>query len=147
MKRRAVILGASNLALLGGCLSDDDDRVDARGDITIVIDDSPVDLSEDRYSAEHAENHSVDFHLHEGSDEWFMEGEARVTFAEAIDLLPHFAFATEGGDHVVEYDGTTYDEGGAGTEMWFVVDGDDVDPTEYTLRDGDELWLEVATDG
>lgn len=146
MKRRAVILGASSLALLAGCLSDDDDRIDERGDIEIVIDDSPVDLSEDRYQAEHAENHSIDFHLHEGSDEWFMEGEERVTFAEAIDLLPYFAFTTEDGDHVLEHDGETYDESDAGTEMTFTVDEDEVEPTEYTLRDGDEMVLEVTTD-
>ena len=145
MKRRAVILAASSLALLGGCLSDDDDRIDERGDIEIVIYDSRVDLSEDRYQAEHAENHSVDFHLHEGSDEWFMEGEERVTFAEAIDLLPYFAFTTGDGEHVLEHDGETYDERDADTEMTFTVDGDEVEPTGYTLRDGDEMWLEVTT--
>lgn len=145
MKRRAVILGASSLALLGGCFSDDD-RVDARGDIEIVVDGSPVDLSEDRYRSEHAENDSAAFHLHEGTDDWFMEGEEPVTFAEGIDLLPHFAFATEDGDHVLEHDGTTYDEGDDGTVMMFTVNGDDVEPTEYTLRDGDEMVLEVTTD-
>ncbi|WP_306052680.1 hypothetical protein [Natronococcus wangiae] len=144
MKRRAVIIGVSSFALLGGCLSDDE--IDARGDIEIVIDDSAVDLSEDRYQAEHAENHSIDFHLHGGSDEWYMEGEERVTFAEAIDLLPYFAFATDDGDHVLEHDGATYDEGDASTEIAFIVNGDGVEPTEYALRDGDEMRLEVTTD-
>lgn len=146
MNRRAVIFGAaSSLALLGGCLSDDE--VDARGDITIVIDDSRVDLSDERYLAEHAENHSVDFHLHEGTDDWFMEGEERITVAEGIDLLPHFAFEAEDGTRVLEHDGETYDESDPGTELTFAVNGDAVDPTEYELRDGDELRIDVSTDG
>lgn len=145
MKRRAVVLGVVGLATLGGCLSEDDDRIDERGEIEIVIDGDPVDLSEDRYQAEHADNYSVDFHLHEGTDDWFMEGEERVTFGEAIDLLPYFSFETVDGDHVVEHDGTVYDEGDEGTEMAFVVNEDDVEPTEYTLEDGDAMVLEITT--
>ncbi|MFU8866384.1 hypothetical protein [Natronococcus sp.] len=143
MQRRAVLAGASSLAVLAGCLSDDE--VDDRGEIEIVIDGEPVNLSEDRYQAEHAENHSMDFHLHEGSDQWYMEGEERVTFAEGIDLLPYFSFETVGDDYVLEHDGDTYDEADASTEMTFLVDGESVDPTEYTLEDGDEMVLEVST--
>jgi hypothetical protein len=145
MKRRAVVLGAAGLTLLGGCLSEDD-QIDERGDIEIVIDGSPVDLSRDRYQAEHAENHSIDFHLHEGTDDWFMEGEERVTFAEAIDLLPYFAFEADGDDHALEHDGESYDERDDGTEITFLVDDDEVEPTEYTLEDGDAMRLEVATE-
>jgi hypothetical protein len=147
MKRRAVVLGAAGLTVLGGCLSEDDDRIDERGDIEIVIDGEPVDLSRDRYQAEHADNYSIDFHLHEGTDDWFMEGEERVTFAEAIDLLPYFAFEAGDDGYVVEHDGTVYDESEEGTEMAFVVDDEDVDPVEYTLEDGDSMVLEITTDG
>ncbi|AGB38389.1 hypothetical protein [Natronococcus occultus] len=143
MQRRAVLAGASSLAVLAGCLSDDE--VDDRGDIEIVIDGEPVDLSADRYQAEHAANHSIDFHLHETSDQWYMEGEERVTFAEGIDLLPYFSFETVDGDHVLEYDGDTYSEADDGTEMTALVDDEAVDPTEYTLEDGDEMILEVST--
>lgn len=145
MQRRAVLAGVSSLAVLAGCLSDDE--IDERGEIEILIDDEPVNLSEDRYQAEHATDYSIDFHLHEGSDQWYMEGEERVTFAEGIDLLPYFSFETVDGDHVLEHDGDTYDEADASTEMAFLVDGESVDPTEHTLEDGEEMVLEVTTSG
>jgi hypothetical protein len=145
MKRRAVVLATVGFATLSGCLSEDDDRIDERGEIEIVINGTPVDLSEDRYQAEHADDYSIDFHLHEGTADWFMEGEDRVTFAEAIDLLPYFSFETVDDDHVVEHDGDVYDEANEGTEMAFVVNGDDVEPTEYTLEDGDSMVLEITT--
>ncbi|WP_394739661.1 hypothetical protein [Natronococcus roseus] len=145
MQRRAVLAGVSSLAALAGCLSDDE--IDERGEIEILIDDEPLNLSEDRYQAEHAQNHSIDFHLHETSDQWYMEGEECVTFAEGIDLLPYFSFETDDGDHVLEHDGDTYDEADADTEVTFLVDGESVDPTEHTLEDGEEMILEVSTNG
>lgn len=151
MKRRSLLAAASALALSGGCLFDEDfgasdERLDATGTIEIEIDGAPVDLTEDRFQAEHADDHSLAFHLHEGDDHWYMEGERPVTFAEAIDLLPHFAYAQERGDHVVTVDGTTYDERDPGTDVAFAVDGDEVAPTEYELRDGDHLFVEIRTD-
>lgn len=131
--------------------NDDDEEkteveiVDAKGDIEIVIDGSPVDLSADRFQAEHAEDDAYQFHLHEGDDYWYMEGPERVTFGEAIDYLPHFEYARENGDDVVTFDGTVYDAGESETVVTFVVNGDEVDPTEYELWDGDELLLEIST--
>ncbi|WP_320443080.1 hypothetical protein [Halosolutus halophilus] len=107
----------------------------------------PIDLSADRFQSEHAENDPIAFHLHEGHDEWFTEGEDPVTFAEGIDLLKHFEYTDADGDHVVRIDGETYDAGNPGTTMTFTVtvDGDEIDPTAYELQDGDDLRLEVST--
>lgn len=44
------------------------------------------------------------------------------------------------------YDGETYDEGRSGTDVVYRVDGQPVDPTTYTLQDGDEVWVLVLTD-
>lgn len=143
MQRRTVLAGVSSVPFLAGCLSDD--GVNASGDIEIVIDGDPIDLSADRYQAENAENHSVRFHLHDGDENWYMEGEEPVTIAEGIDLLPHFRFETIEGNHVLEHDGVTYDEADATTELRALVDGEPVDPASYVPEDGDGLRLEVTT--
>ena len=153
MDRRAILLTAVSLVSLSGCTAfrgddqhGDDEYLDERGEIDVVVDGEPVDLSADRYQAEHAQNHSLSFHLHEFDEYWYMEGEERVTFAEAIDLLPHFAFDTDGDDHAVTIDGTTYDEADPGTELTFLINGESVDPTARELQDGDALRLEIRTD-
>lgn len=148
MKRRAAIAAVSSTLLLAGCLSEDENddiEFHGRGEIEVVVDGEPIDLSEDRFQADHADNHSLAFHLHERDEYWYMEGEEPVTFAEAIDLLPHFEYEGENGDHVVRFDGTTYETTDPGTEMTFSVNGDEVDPIAYELRDGDEIRLEIST--
>ncbi|WP_254864115.1 hypothetical protein [Halovivax gelatinilyticus] len=142
-RRTAIAAVASSIAL-AGCLFED--AIDERGDLEIVIDGEPVDLTEDRFQAEHADDYSIDFHLHEGHDGWFMEGEERVTAGEAIDLLPHFELDVDGGDPIVRFDGETYDAGDDGTAIEFAVDGEPIDPTAYELRDGDELRLAIESD-
>ncbi|RQH00905.1 hypothetical protein [Natrarchaeobius oligotrophus] len=155
MERRRLLLATAGLAATAGCLFDDglagngsdDGELDGheRGELEIVIDGTPVDLSADRFQAEHADDYSIDFHLHEFDDYWYMEGDERVTFAEAIDFLPHFSYDRDDGNHVVTYDDTTYD-GADGTELTFVRNGDVVDPTDHELYDGDDLRLEITTD-
>lgn len=44
------------------------------------------------------------------------------------------------------YDGTTYDERSEGTRVVYRVDGDPVNPAEYELKDGDEVWALVFTE-
>lgn len=155
MNRRAVLTAAGTFGLvsLSGCLFDefgadaDEGDIDGHehGDIEIVIDGEPVGLEAPRFQAENVEDEAIDFHLHEGDDQWYMDRN-RVTFAEGLDLLPHFEYDRVDSHHVVTYDGTTYDGGDPGTELRFLVDGEAVDPTEYRLRDGDALRLEIATD-
>lgn len=163
--RRRTVLGALCATLsIAGCTTDDGDggadddgdvpepdgsdgegeQIDAKGDIEVVIDGDPVDLSADRFQAEHADE-SVAFHLHEGDDHWYMEGNERVTFGEAIDHLPHFEYERADGADAVTVDGETYRGGDGGSEIVFSVGGDAVDPTSYELRDGDDLRLEITT--
>lgn len=153
MKRRGMLFSSVSLFLLAGCTTsdgggqDDEEHLEATGEIAIIIDGSPVDLSAKRYQADHADNSSIAFHLHESDDNWYMEGEERVTVAQAIDLLPHFAYVNENGNHIVTVDGTDYDERNSGTEILFSIDGDVINPTEYKLRDGDEIRVEITTGG
>ncbi|WP_339105404.1 hypothetical protein [Haloterrigena salinisoli] len=148
MNRRAVLAGAGSatLAILAGCVFTDGEVEYDRGDIAVVVDGEPVDLSADRFQSENVENDSIAFHLHEDDDYWYMEGEEPVTFAEGLDLLPHFAYAQRDGDHVVTIDGTEYDGSESGTELTFLVDDEPVDPTEYEVSDGDDLRLEITTE-
>lgn len=152
MKRRSMLLSSVSFLLSAGCTTSGDEgqrseeRLEAKGGIAIIIDGSPVDLSANRFQAEHADNSSIAFHLHESDDNWYMEGDERVTFAEAIDLLPYFAYARDNGNHIVTVDGTDYDEREPGTEILFFVNGDEIDPTVYKLQDRDDLRVEVTTD-
>ncbi len=156
MDRRTFIISTGSIVALTGCVSPGGgggsshgggDRLDESGTMEVVIDGSEVDLTEDRFQAEHADDYAMAFHFHEFDEYWYMEGTERVTFAEAVDHIPHFSFDADGGDFRITYDGTVYDRGEEGTEMTFLVDDEEVDPTEYELQDGDHLHLEITTDG
>lgn len=147
MRRRAAIGLAAAVLGVPGCVSiSDDERLDESGEIEIVIDGEPLDLSADRFQAEHAEDSSLAFHLHDSDDRWHMEGEERVTVATGLDLLPHIACTVEGGDVVLTIDERTYDERDPDTEITVAIDGEEIDPAEYRLQDGDAIRVEVRTD-
>lgn len=61
----------------------------------------------------------------------------RVTFGQAIDLIPFFEYERRDGAHVVTYDGETYDGGTPSTKIAFRVDGETVDSTDHELQDGE----------
>lgn len=149
MKRRSFLAFVFPVALAGcsNTLGDGDDGpdyVDASGDIEIRIDGESFDLSADRFQAEHAEEYSLAFHLHEFDDQWYMEGRAPVSVGEGIDLLPHVSYERVDGHDVLELDDDTYDEReGAGIE--FSVNDDPVDPFEYVLEDGDSILVTISS--
>lgn len=150
MRRRGVMLSAAAVVSAAGCigleqLDSGGDRLDAKGTIEITIDGSPVDLTHERFQAENAEDSSLAFHFHDSDERWYMEGYEPVSFVEAIDHIPHFEYANEGGEHVITYE-TVYDGGEQGTTIAFRVNGDSVEPTEYELEDGDHLEVEITTD-
>lgn len=154
MKRRAVIGATATLVSLAGCVfadgdlgvGSDSEPEYERGELEVVVDNSEIDLSADRFQAEHADNHSIEFHLHEHDEYWYIEGEGPVTFATGIDLLPHFEYSQQNETHVVTIDGTEYDGREAGTTVTFLANGETVEPTAYELQDGDDLRLEITTD-
>jgi len=150
VKRRHLLIGVGTAAV-AGCIDPyadaSSDRLDASGDLAIVVDGAPVDLSADRFQAEHAENASVAFHLHAGDDRWYMEGERRLTVAAGLDRLPHITFAVHDGVPVVTIDGTTYDAGTAGTTVTVTVNGEPVAPDAYELHDGDAIRVTIEPGG
>jgi len=153
MRRRDFLVGGA-LVGLTGCLdvrpsggdsNPTEDSFYETGTIDVRVEGEAVDLTADRFQAEHADE-DVRFHFHEGDKNWHMERE-RVTFARGIDLLPRFAYRREDGANVITIDGTTYDERDDGPDVAFRVDGAAVDPTTYELRGGDRLVVEVTTGG
>lgn len=150
MKRRGVVISAAAVVSAAGCIGleqlDSGDRLDAKGTIDVTIDGSPVDLTDERFQAENAEDSSLAFHFHDSDEHWYMEGREPVSLAEAIDLIPHFEYANEGGEHVITYE-TVYDGSEPETTIAFRANGEPVEPTEYELEDGDHLEVEITTDG
>ncbi len=155
MRRRALLGVTAGAVALAGCLFADDPHADLEdceidghesGDIEIAVDGEPIDLEADRYQAEHADEFSYDFHFHEGSEAWYMDCD-RVTFAEGIDLIPHFSYERHDGAHVLSHDDETYDARRANTAIEFVLNGESVEPGDHRLEHGDELYVEIETDG
>ncbi|ADD05502.1 uncharacterized protein Nmag_1931 [Natrialba magadii ATCC 43099] len=149
MQRRTVLAGLgslSGLLALSGCLSDDHGEIDEfeRGEIEITIDGESIE-SMDKIQSEYADNDSIDFHLHEFDDYWYMEGEERVTVAEGLTLLPHFEYERVDDSNVVTFDGTVYDERDSETTITVEVDGEEVDPTAHELADREALVLEIES--
>ena len=150
MKRRGLLcVTVGVVSGAAGCLSDitghEADRLSARGDIEVVVDGDPVDLTAERFQSEHAADDAAAFHLHEGHEGWFMEGTEPVTIAEAIDLLPRFGYDAREGGAIVTADGRSYDDREPGTTITVRVNGESVDPTTYELADGDAIELAIET--
>lgn len=148
MRRRRLLAATATIAG-AGCVSTrqtSDGYLDETGTIDVRVDGDPIDLTDDRFQAEHADNDSRDFHFHETSEDWYMEGTQRVTVAEGIDLLPHFGYERDGW-RVLTVDGAVYDESEAGTETAFFVNGTLVDPEAYELQADDHIDVAVTTDG
>lgn len=143
MYRRHLVLALS-VPLVAGCLGSGG-GVEAEGRIRVNVDGSAVDLTRERYQSEHAEGSSRAFHLHEGDQKWYMEGSERVTIAEAIDLLPQFAFDAADEGYEIGIDGRVYDGSDPSTTVIVTLNGDPVDPAGTKLQDGDDLAVEINT--
>ncbi|WP_049969215.1 hypothetical protein [Haladaptatus cibarius] len=148
MKRRAAIAVGLHLITLSGCVATESsggNRLNEEGDIRIFIDGSKFDLSKKKFQAESAQSDLMAFHLHEGDNKWYMEGKERVTFAEAINKIPHFSYKQEGDNDSMTVDDDRYSEENPGTEISYIANENEVEPTTYKLQDGDNLVVEITT--
>lgn len=142
--RRSFILAGVAIGL-AGCLGDRDDTVDHRGDIAIIVDGDPVDLSKDRYQAEHADDYAMSFHFHESSDQWYNEGDGPITLADGLDKLPEFSFEMTDDGAVLTIDDEIYDAREGGVSIRTLVNEEEIDPTTYELADSDTIMIEIST--
>ena len=102
-------------------------EADVSGTMTVLLGGSQVALD--------GNDGAVTFR--DGDRRWFTS-ENDVTIAAAL-----VEQGVEVTNSTLTYDGTTYDEASDGTTVEVRVDGRPVDPTEYTLQDGDSVWVYV----
>jgi len=78
----------------------------------------------------------------ESDDERWRLDESGVTLATALSQ----AYDIEVDDGAVTRDGTTYRDGRDGASIHVRVNGESVDPAQYELSDGDQVWFTVETE-
>lgn len=116
--------------------SDDDERsVAASGEMAVVIDDTRLNL------ADAATDSDASFWFDDAtsSGEW-QRNSTSVTLAAALETVG--VNATES---TATYQGETYREDATDTTVAIRVNGEPVDPTEYELQDGDQVWVLALT--
>lgn len=92
---------------------------------------------------------TVYFHFHEDADahgpnEWSNE-KRLITFQRALNLLPGIAYERRSGEHVITYEGTTYDGRESGTSI-SVKEGDErIDPTSYQVAHDDDYYVQIVS--
>lgn len=117
----------------------DHENSHAHGTIEFSVNGETVDFSKDKYQTA---GHSRYFHFEGGhADPWH---------AHSYSVTLQYAMATLQGIGVEEgqvtYNGTTYNESDAGTNVKILVNGEKVIPSEYFLKDGDEVKIVVESE-
>lgn len=107
----------------------------ASGEMAVVIDDQRLDLGEVA-----ATNESSQFWVDaSGGTATWQRTDAEVTLADGLARLG--IDVTQNG---LSYEGDTY-ENSENTSVAVRVNGNSVDPDEYVLEDGDEIWVVAIT--
>lgn len=147
--RRSALAATGGLLAAPGCLGQltrsDGDESAVEGHLEIVLDDEPVDLTDERFRGGDGPVRiagAVD--AGEGAARWTLEGDGPVTVAEALDGISSLDYERDGwlalGVGVGRFPEREDD-----TELAFHVNDALVDPEARTLRDGDGLRVEVTT--
>ncbi len=116
--------------------SDDEDST-ISGDIQFVVDGEEVDFSQEKYQKQDSS-----FYFEDGSADWNAHSGA-ITLEYAMGTLPGITVQ----DGIVTYGGEYYSDNDDDTTVAIMVNGDRVDPKEYTLKDGDDIRIVVHTSG
>lgn len=106
------------------------------GTMDVVIDNETVDFSQPKYQYSNTGERAFHFEGGDGS-QWHAHANG-VTLAYAMDSLGIEVTATS-----VTYEGTTYRDGDADTDVTITVDGEPVTPSEYVLQEGDHVRIVV----
>lgn len=107
---------------------------EANGKLTVVVAGSEVPLQEQ------SESEGSPFWIDENDSHTWHASESEQTLAEALSTL-----GIDAGPDELGYDGETYGADDDGTSIHVRVNGEEVDPTEHALSDGDEVWVTVET--
>lgn len=122
------------------------------GRLFFEVDGELVDFDQEKYYLENIDDdrpETVYFHFHDndahGPNEWSSEKKV-ITFAHALDLLPEIGYERRNGKHVVTYNGTTYREAAAGTDIGIYRGTERITPKTYEVQHNDNFWVRVDTD-
>lgn len=139
----AAVIGALAVVALGWTLVGGDDgptepyahgSVHEHGTIAVTIDGEQLDFSEPQYIEQDQYWH---FHDYDADDSWHLHGQD-VTLTYALGTLGIDAT----GDKLT-YDGTTYEADDPDVTLRYEVNGESVDPEEYTFSEGDDVLVVV----
>lgn len=119
------------------------------GRLFFEIDSDLVDFDQSKYYLDNIEaEEAVYFHFHDsahGPNEWSNEKQI-VTFQRALNLLPGISHDRSGGEHVVTYEGETFDGSASSTDISIHRGTETIDPTTYEVQHDDNFWVNVQTD-
>jgi hypothetical protein len=114
------------------------ERLHVHGNISFTVDGETIDFGRDKYQRA---SHNHHFHFEGGhADPWHAHS-AYVTLAYAMSTLEGINMTD---DHVT-YNGTAYAYEGGDATVTIRVNGEPVDPTEYYLKDGDSVTIEITS--
>ncbi|WP_144905658.1 hypothetical protein [Halobellus captivus] len=117
----------------GGDRETDGDDAATTGLMAVVVDGDRLNLSE-------TVEGSVAFRADDDEpDTWHADDS--VTLAGALESA-----GLDADSDSLSYGGTTYSESTDGTQLVYRVNGESVNPVEYELADGDEVWVLVLTE-
>lgn len=115
---------------------DQEREVAATGQMAVVIDDDRLDLA----SAAEADSNASFWFDTSGPGITWKRTDANVTLADALETV-----GVNASNDSITYRGTTYTESTQNTTVVMRVNGEPVNPTQYVLQEGDEVWVEVIT--
>jgi hypothetical protein len=103
--------------------------VHQHGSIDVVVDGNALDFSQEQYQLR-----DDAFHFENGNGQQWHKHAQGVTLEYAMSTLGIGVT-----DSSVTFQGTTYNESDANTNVTVAVNGNDVDPSSYVLQDGDSI--------
>ncbi|RDZ50917.1 hypothetical protein DEQ92_16280 [Haloferax sp. Atlit-6N] len=116
------------------------EQLHVHGTIDFTVDGERLDFSRDKYQQA---GHNDHFHFEGGHANPWHAHSAHVTLAYGMSTLDGINMTDEG----VTYNGTTYAYDGDGDNATanVTVNGESVDPTDYYLKNGDSVSIEIAS--
>ncbi|WP_049985875.1 hypothetical protein [Halobellus rufus] len=114
------------------------EQLHVHGTIDFVVDGQELDFSRERYQQA---GHNDHFHFEGGHAEPWHAHSAHVTLAYGLSTLEGINVT----DEAVVYNGTRYPYDGENGTATVTVNGEPVDPTEYYLKNGDSVAIEIGS--
>lgn len=114
------------------------EQLHAHGTIDFTVDGEQLDFSREKYQEA---GHNDHFHFEGGHANPWHAHSAHVTLAYAMSTLDGINMT----DESITYNGTTYPYDGENGTVTVTVNGDAVDPSEYYLKDGDSVNIEIES--